>query len=72
MNNSSHRLLLSNIRQLVTVASPSNYLTLKQTRTIQAQSNISIAVDSKGIIAKIASPQEISQWVKEEGITFEH
>ena len=55
MNKSSHRLLLSNIRQLVTVSSTSQkFIPLQATHQIEPISHYSVAIDDQGTIAKVA------------------
>lgn len=71
MNKSSHRLLLSNIRQLLTVsATPLNFIPLQSAPQIQPLHHYSVAIDYAGVIAKVGPTEEIAQWVEKEGISF--
>jgi hypothetical protein len=55
MNKSSHRLLLSNIRQLITVSSTFHkFIPLQATHQIEPLSQYSVAIDHQGTIAKVA------------------
>lgn len=59
MNKEVYRLLLHNIKQVVTVASKHSFMKLQDCPTIEPLNNISIAVNQEGVIAKIGPAKEI-------------
>jgi hypothetical protein len=61
--NQPHKLLLKNIKQVFTANHKELYLKAKACNSIEPSHNISIAIDSKGIISKIGPANEVEEWI---------
>lgn len=64
------RLLLSNIKQLLPLATPHHFIPIQECSNIHPLPNYSIAIDPQGIIAKVAPSEEVAEWIKSEDIQF--
>ena len=63
MQSEKKRLLLHNVKQLVQISvSKLPYLRMKDCNNILVRKNVSIVVDSEGIIEKIGNVEEIQQF----------
>ena len=71
MQQEIYRLLLSNIKQVVTVESKQHFKRIQDCKDIEPKSNYSIAIKADGKIGRIGPNQEIEEWIKKESIEFE-